>query len=151
LASFAVAMKAFRLRFSTTPELIAELEHEISVCREFGLDRELPFVLFVMCIILLVQGDFEAARPYLDEAIEATQRDSRPDAASHILSLQADLARTQGNYAEAREFYSQYIESSLLLRDRWSANRGMSELAHVYRYEGNLEEAESRRSGTTRP
>jgi predicted ATPase/class 3 adenylate cyclase len=143
LASFAVAMKAFRIRFSTTPELMAELEHEISVCREFGLDRELPFVLFVMCIILLVQGDFEAARPYLDEAIEATQRDSRPDAASHILSLQADLARTQGNYAEAREFYSQYIESSLLLRDRWSANRGMSELAHVYRYEGNLEEAES--------
>ena len=82
--------------------------------------------------------------PYFNEAIELVQKIDSPRSNAQIYSARAFLASLQGNLDEAKELLSLANENFKVFNDWMSVNGGRSRLAHIYRREGNLEEAEAR-------
>jgi predicted ATPase len=136
-----ISWVAFHARYSMTPELMQEVKDAIEISREGNDDVALVWLLFVLAMTQYFQGNLESGLPYIHEALELVQKINSPRAKSDIFNARAVLAIEQGNFDEAKEFISRSIENFELFNDWMSVNRGLSQLAHINRREGNLEEA----------
>jgi len=126
-----------------TPRVWQEVEEGIALCRQHGYRWELVWGLSAAAGLLVQQGKTEAALTYFAEVL-ATAREfhtPRGDAMAHY--LQATKADMEGNLAEAKANYLAMIEFYEAMNDRRQVLSTRSDLAHVYRREGNLAEAEA--------
>jgi len=143
LLAHGIAWKAFHARFSMTPEIMQDVEAEINISRELNYDFALGMLLMVSGTIQFLQGNIEAGMPHFEEARELYRKIDSPSANADYYSIRAYIASAQGNLDEAKEFLSRASENYKIFNDWMSVNRGLSELGHIYRREGDLEEAEA--------
>jgi predicted ATPase/class 3 adenylate cyclase len=119
-----------------------ELDEAIMMSREEGLDLALAWLLFISWAIQVGQRKIAEAERYFQEALQIIRKINNPYLNAIALAARAGFATAMNNLDEAKELYVQVIENSKALNERSGAVRSMSDLAHLYRREWDLEEAE---------
>jgi predicted ATPase len=144
LMAIAISMKAQAMGTNVTPEIIEQMEAVIDLSRQNDYQFELIMALFSTGQAYIVRGDLKKGRIYLDEVIqlaEALLADSFLKA--WIYYPLALLAREANDPAEAERFFLLAIEASEKMGDQRLTASARSELAHLYRQAGRLDEAEA--------
>jgi non-specific serine/threonine protein kinase len=140
--AYATSVKYLQHPFNLPPEAMQELEEAVSISRENGYEAELGLSLVVYGIALDAQGKAEMAMAYLQEALSISRRvNSRLDAG--IFGVQARLAVSLGDSDSAKSTIEAALDDYKAMNHRRGIVMGQSSLAHIYREEGNLDEAES--------
>ena len=141
LLAFALGMKAQAMGSNVTWEVIAELEEVIDLCRRDGYEMELIMALLSVGQAYLVKGDIEKGQRTIAEVIELVEKFDILYVEAWVYYVQAILARLTRNISEAERYYLITIETNEKLGNQRLTATGLSELAHLYRQEGRLDEA----------
>lgn len=129
--------------FNITAEGMQELEKLIEICREKGFELELVNTLGAYAWGLHAQGKTELAMPYFQELLEIVRRINNPRLNAGINRIQGYLAEIRGDLGEAKDYILLAIENYQKLNDRRGIVFNQSDIAHILRREGKLEEAEA--------
>ncbi len=141
LLAIALGMKAQGMGSNVTREIIEDLEGVIEPCRREGYEVELVMALFSLGQAYAFTGDMDKGREAIAEVIYLLERYDVLVIKAWVYFMQATLARLTGNFSEAESYFSVAIETNEKLGNRRLTATGRSELAHLYRHEGRLEEA----------
>lgn len=141
LLAFALGMKAQAMGSNVTWENITELEETIETCRQQGYELELILALFSVGQAYLVKGDIENGQKAITEVIELVEKHDVLFIKAWVYYVQAIKARLTDDFSDAERYYLMAIEGNDKLGNQRLATTGRSELAHLYRHEGRLEEA----------
>jgi predicted ATPase/class 3 adenylate cyclase len=139
--TYALSMKAQAMGSNVTLEIIEQLEEVIERCRRKGYEIELILALFSMGQAYLIQGDAEKGHKIIHEVIELLDKVDLLYIKAWVYSIQAIEARLTKKISEAERYYLIAIEANEKLGNQRLATTARSELAHLYRQEGRLEEA----------
>jgi predicted ATPase/class 3 adenylate cyclase len=138
-----IARKAVGGWFNLPLEGMLELEEAIAISRENGFEDELVWSTGIYALALSAQGRTELAMSHLEEVSEITQRIDNPLSNASLYRTRGLLTKIQGDLDEAKRLILLSIENYEVLKDRRNIIRGQSEVAHILRQEGNIEEAEA--------
>jgi predicted ATPase/class 3 adenylate cyclase len=141
LLAFALGMKAQAMGSNVTSEIIAQLEEIIEICRQQGYEMELILALFSVGQAYLVKGEVEKGQRAITEVIELVEKHDVLFIKAWVYYVQAIKARLTQDLSDAERYYLMAIEGNERLGNQRLATTGRSELAHLYRQEGRLEEA----------
>jgi tetratricopeptide (TPR) repeat protein len=86
-------------------------------------------------------GQLNKGKTYLDEVIEIIEKHEIPFFSSWVYYPQALLAKAQGDLTKAEKYFMITIDSLSETRDRRMVTTAQSELAHLYRRQGRIDEA----------
>lgn len=142
--AFAIALKTFRLTQTGAeigPEWDQEVERALRICEQHGFEVELLWLHLVKFDVLITQGKAEMAMPHLQETFKLAEQNKSPQINAIIFAIQARSALTRGDLSAAGEYFLQSIEQSTVINDQKLALMSRSELSHILRRAGNLEEA----------
>jgi predicted ATPase/class 3 adenylate cyclase len=140
LLAYAIILRSIQTRFNMSPEALHELEEAIAISRENRYELELEMSLGVYGLALELQGKSALAKPFFDEAIELNRSSTDPFAISFFPIL---MAASTGDREKAKEYLSSALENYKSLNYRRGIAIAQSNLAHLLRQEGNLEQAEA--------
>jgi len=143
LLAFALGMKAQAVGSNVAWEIIEQLEEIIELCRQEGFEVELILALFSVGQAYLVKGDIEKGQIAISEVIELVEKHDVLILKAWVYYVQAIKARLTQDVSEAERYYVLAIEGNEELGNQRLATTGRSELAHLYRQEGRLDEATS--------
>jgi predicted ATPase/class 3 adenylate cyclase len=141
LLAFALGMKAQAMGSNVTWEIIEQLEEIIEVCRQSGYEMELIMALFSAGQAYLVKGEIEKGQRAITEVIELVEKHDVLFIKAWVYYVQAIKARLTKDLSEAERYYLLAIEGNEKLGNQRLTATGRSELAHLYRQEGRLDEA----------
>ncbi len=142
LLAIALGMKAQAMVTNVSWELIEQLEGIIEICRRNGYEMELIMALFSVGQAYLVKGDLEKGERSITEVIDLIERYDVPFIEAWVYTAQAMLARLNRKTSEVERYYLLAVEANEKLGNQRLVATGRSELAHLYRHEGRLDEAE---------
>ena len=145
LLAIVLGFQASSLMFiGDTATVQALLEEAVAAGRESGdkLARGLPLGLYGQALTVL-GGDAALAHQYGEEGVALVQQSGDRWASTMALLGMAMTATFLEDYAEARARFSTLGPRFAELGDRHRMNMVKSELAHLDRYEGQLEKAEA--------
>jgi tetratricopeptide (TPR) repeat protein len=142
LLAIALGMKAQAMGSNVTWELIEQLEGVIEICRRNGYEMELIMALFSAGQAYLVKGDLEKGGRTIAEVIDLLEKYDVPFIEAWAFTAQAMLAQLNGNTSDVERYYLLAIDANENLGNQRLVATGRSELAHLYRHEGRLDEAE---------
>jgi predicted ATPase/class 3 adenylate cyclase len=120
------------------------LQEGVSLCRKWNYTQELAFVLESLAYITLeIRGQHTAdqVQAYLEESLAISQSSANLNARVMTEGTLARLALYKGNFQEAREHADRMLALHEEMGDQLSITGHNSEVAHVLRQYGNLEEA----------
>jgi len=139
LLAHAIILKSIQTRFSMSPEAMQQLAEAIAISRENRYELELELSLGVYGLALDGQGKSELAKPFFEEAIELNRSSTDPFAISFFPIL---MAESMEDHERAKKYLTSALASYKSLNYRRGIAIAQSNLAHLLRQEGNLEEAE---------
>ena len=142
LLVFGIALKNMVNFRHFDSDSMRELDEAIWIDRENKMDSEIAFAARIYGSLLIVHGKFDLAMPYFEEAIEVVRRTNDPGHYIGFVDVRGQVAEIQGDWAEAKKYRVAAIEHYKVLNHRRSIAVHQSELAHILRKEGNLDEAE---------
>ncbi len=142
LLAYAIGVKSMQIRFNMTPDAMRELEEAIAISQDNGYDIELAFSLMIYAMALDAQGKDDLAMTVFQEVVEVSRKISNPQSNALIYRVQGLVAKMQGKLDEAKRYALLAIENYEVLADRRAIVVNQSELAHLLRREGYIEEAE---------
>jgi predicted ATPase/class 3 adenylate cyclase len=125
-----------------TAETVPELEEAIAISRDIGFDLGFAWASGVYGLVHLMQGRSEMAIPYYEESVKSMQRVDNPRMNASMFAGRAQIAYLRGDVGGARQLLLTGIENSAALRDWRTVNSYRSNLAHLLRREGDVDEAE---------
>jgi len=141
LLAFTVSMKAQAMVTNVSQEIIEELEEIIVRCRQNNLEIELLMVLFSVGQAYILQGHLEKGKKYLAEVNQLMNKFDIPIINTWVYYVQALLEKAEQNLFEAEKYFRLTIDAN----EKWGHQRmvatARSELAHLYRREHRLDEA----------
>ena len=143
LLAFALGMKAQAMGSNVTWEIIEQLVEIIDVCHRKGYELELILALFSVGQAYFVKGDFEKGQRAITEVIELVEKYDVLFVKAWVYYVQAIEARLNRDVSEAERYYILAVEANERLGNQRLVATGRSELAHLYRQEGRLDEAEA--------
>jgi tetratricopeptide (TPR) repeat protein len=147
LLAMGLAAKNVSLMFTHTPEnmppeSLHEVEQAIAISRRNGYQEELFWALSTAGEIHVRQGNIELGMRYFTEVMAVAQEFNSPRGNAASLIIQARVGDMQGNPDAAIENRSLAIEALKSVKDQMNIQILRSDLAHIHRRTGNLEEAE---------
>ena len=120
------------------------LHESEALCRKLGYQQELASVSQSLAYITLElrgQGAVEQVQAYLEEGLTLYQGSASLEALMRAEGTLAQLAFFRGNLQEAREHADRMLVLHHEMGDQLGTTAHNSEMAHVLRQTGNLEEA----------
>ncbi len=141
LLALALSMKAQAMGYRVTQEIIDQLLNAIELCRRNGYELELTYALYSTSQALFIIGDFEAGRKVFAEVVERIEEKSLLNMKSWVYALRAVEALLNREFSNAERYYLIAIKESEKLRDQRMLATFRSDLAHIYRQLGRLDEA----------
>lgn len=141
LLAFALGMKAQAMGSSVTWELIEQLDEVIDLIRRNGYEMELIFAVFSAGLAHLVKGDSEKGKRYFAEVFELVEKFDGLFIQAWFYYAQATQAQMTRKTAEAERYFLLAADANEKLGNQRLAATCQSELAHLYRHEGRLDEA----------
>jgi predicted ATPase/class 3 adenylate cyclase len=141
--AYALSMKAQAMGSNVTLEIIEQLEEVIERCRRKGYETELILALFSVGQAYLIKGDADKGHKIIDEVIELLEKNDLLYIRAWVYSIQATEARLTNKISEAERYYKRLIaiEANEKVGNQRLGTTARSELAHLYRQEGRLDEA----------
>lgn len=124
-----------------TAEAVPELEEAIAISRDIGFDLGFAWASGVYGMLHLMQGRSEVAIPYYEESVKSMQRVDNPRMNASLFSGRAQIAYLRGDVGGARQLLLTGIENAAALGDWRTVNSYRSNLAHLLRREGDVDEA----------
>jgi predicted ATPase/class 3 adenylate cyclase len=122
----------------------SSLEEGESLCRKWNYEQELAAILQSLAYITLeIRGQraVEQVQAYLEESLSISQGSVNLNALVMTEGTLAQLAFYKGNFQEARKHADRMLALHEEMGDQLSITGHNSEVAHVLRQSGNLEEA----------
>ena len=141
ILAITLGMKAQAMVSNVTWEIIEQLEQVIDVCRQKGYEIELIMALFSIGQAYLVKGEAEKGQTAITEVIELVEKYDVLYVKAWVYYVQAIEARLTQKSSEAERYYLLAIEANEKLANQRLVASAQSELAHLYRQAGRLEEA----------
>lgn len=120
----------------------AWLEEGLSLSRQIGYATGIGLGLGGL-VFIVAMGDPQAALPLLDEAIRFSREVGNPWAMGLALTNVARLARYSGRGVDARAMLAEAASIARASRNRQLYTMSRSELGHILRLDGALDEAEA--------
>lgn len=137
--AFSGSAKLFEGDFETAR---AQIQEAISVCEAAGDRYGLGLALGMMAQAeMIINRDKEAAEHYEQQALELTNEMSGTWTGLMMYFGTGRGAMYRGEYAIARERFAYCLPLFIEMRDDHRTNMIYSELAHMDRYEGKLQQA----------
>jgi predicted ATPase/class 3 adenylate cyclase len=141
LLAFALGMKAQAMGSNVSWDIIEQLEEVIDRSRQNGYEMELIFANFSVGQAYLVKGDYDQGEKVFAEVLELVEKFDFLVFKSWVYLAKAIKARLTQKMTEAERYYLLAIEANEKLGNQRLAASGRSELAHLYRRQGRLDEA----------
>jgi tetratricopeptide (TPR) repeat protein len=141
LLAFALSMKIQAMGSNVTWEIIYQLEEIIEICRQSNYELELVTALFSVGQAYFVKGDSEKGERNIAEVIELVEKLDVPYIKAWVYYVKAIEARMAHKSSAAERYYLLVIEGNEKLGNQRLTATGRSDLAHLYRQEGRLDEA----------
>jgi predicted ATPase/class 3 adenylate cyclase len=139
---YATTLKLIPRIFRLSEEELEELEEAIALGREHELETELVLTSRIYAGALFLKGKAEQAVQVLDEALDRMGQVEDPRKHLGVLNLQVFRAEFAGDAAAAKKYRKLAVAQLRAAKHRRTAAMHESELAHLLRREGSLEEAE---------
>jgi non-specific serine/threonine protein kinase len=139
----AIIYKYAQNYYNMTPREMAEVEDAITISRENGFERERALLLGIYAYALNAQGKPELAINCFQESIEIVRKIDNPSLNANIYGIQGTIARMQGDLDEAKRYALLAIEYYEALNHPGAVLSSKSELAHMYRRDGEFAKAET--------
>ncbi len=140
---YAIGIKHGGLRDFRSEEQLRELEEAIAIGRENGFVMELIYPLGAVAASLFARGKVDEGMPYMEEVLDFARQVDNPFMNAVVQAGQGFVARLRGDLAAAREHTSAALTNYEALNMRRSVATARSELAHIARQVGDLDEAEA--------
>jgi ATP/maltotriose-dependent transcriptional regulator MalT len=143
ILAFAISMKAQAMGTNVTQEVLDLLEDVIAFSRKRKDKYELFLAVFSAGQAYIQIGQPQKGKTYLDEVTEMVEKYEIPFFSSWVYYPQALLAKYDGDLNKAEKYFKITIDSLSKFRGRRMVATAQSELAHLYRQQGRLDEAEA--------
>ena len=140
---FSLSMKSQAMGTTVTQAIIEQLEDAIELCRRKGYQKELIIALFSIGQAYLVTGDIEKGEKAIVEVLELIEKDDVIYIKAWAYYIQAVKARLTHKIAEAEKYFMMTSDVNEKLGNQRLATTARSELAHLYRSQGKLDEAKA--------
>lgn len=108
----------------------------VALFRRAGHWRDLTFLLGIYSDTLLSNGDQDAALPLLEEAEELSRRTNNKRSLEFVLIAKSRMALMSGNFAEAKTYVQEWIETADKLGNRMGYLWGRARLGYILLVEG---------------
>jgi len=143
ILAMTTGMKAQAMGTTVSPDILDQLEDIIDRCRQENYELELLMVLFSAGQAHILKSHLDKGKAYLNEVIQLMGEFDVPIINTWIYYAQALLEKALQNRGEAEKNFRLAIEAN----EKWGHRRmvatARSELAHLYRQENRLDEAET--------
>jgi predicted ATPase/class 3 adenylate cyclase len=120
-----------------------ELEEAIAIGRENGFVVELIYPLGAYALSLIAEGKMDEGWPLVEEALALARQLNNPYMNAVVQAGHGMVASLRGELAAAREHSLVALENYETLNMRRGTATARSQVAHVARWTGDLEEAEA--------
>lgn len=141
LWAVSLGMKAQAMVSNVTWELIGQLEEVIILCRQNHYEMELIFGLFSVGQAYFVRGEIEKGQRAITEVVERVEAYGAIFIRGWVYYAQAIQARLARQISAAERYFMLCIDANEKLGNQRLAVSARSDLAHMYRHEGRLDEA----------
>jgi predicted ATPase/class 3 adenylate cyclase len=141
ILAFALSMKAQALWTGVTWDVIEQMNEAIALSRRNGYEIELLMLLFSAGQAYLARDDLEKGKEYYEEAVNKLENFDVPFMHAWAYVTRAQVAMAYQDMTKAEEYSLLASDTYGKLGDQRMAATTRSMLAHIYRNEGQLDEA----------
>jgi len=141
LWALSLGMKAQAMVTNVTGEVINQLEEAITLCRQNHYGMELVFSLYSVGQAYLIKGEVEKGQRAISEVVALMETFDVTIIKAWVYYAQAIQAHLIQQNADAEKYYLLAVEANEKVGNQRLVATGRSELAHLYRREGRLDEA----------
>ncbi len=141
ILAFALSMKAQAMGSNVTWEIIEQLEEIIKICRLNNYEMELVAALFSVGQAYFVKEDAEKGGRNIAEVIKLVETHNVLYIKAWVYYVKAIEASMAHKISDAERYYLLAIEENEKLGNQRLTATGRSDLAHLFRHEGRLDEA----------
>ncbi len=138
----AISMKLQATITSGTPINFSEIEEMMTISRQKEMTFERFMALLAGGMAYIAAGDFEKGKAYQIELNQIVGDNLTGDLFAWNYQSQAFLAQAEGNHAEAERYLQLSLEAYTIAKNRRMSAFVRSDLAHMYRSQGRVAEAE---------
>jgi predicted ATPase/class 3 adenylate cyclase len=128
-------------RYEISPEWEQEVDRALEISGQYGFEISEGWLNLVKFYLHGYQGEFAKALPHFQRVIQIAGNFNNPRINANVLQIQARMAALQGDTETAKAYFLKAIDDFRAINDLRNILHSNSDLAHLLRREGNLQEA----------
>jgi predicted ATPase/class 3 adenylate cyclase len=128
-------------RYKISPAWEQEVDRALEISEQHGFEISEGWLNLVKFYLYAYQGEFAKALPHFQRVIEIAENFNNPRINGNLLQIQARMAALQGDIETAKSTFLKAIEDFRAINDLRNVLHSNSDLAHLLRRNGKLQEA----------
>jgi tetratricopeptide (TPR) repeat protein len=117
------------------------VDRALEISGQYGFEISEGWLNLVKFYLYGYQGEFAKALPHFQRVIQIAGNFNNPRINANVLQIQARMAALQGDTETAKAYFLKAIDDFRAINDLRNILHSNSDLAHLLRREGNLQEA----------
>jgi tetratricopeptide (TPR) repeat protein len=129
-------------RYEISSEWEQEVDRALEVSEQHGFEISEGWLNLVkFYLYVYYKGEFAMALPHFQRVLQIAGKFNNPRVNGNVLQTQARIAAFQGNTETAKETFLKAIDNFRAINDLRNVLHSNSDLAHLFRRSGNVQEA----------
>jgi predicted ATPase len=128
-------------QYEISPEWVQEVDRALEISEQNRFVISEGWLNLVKFFLYVNQGEFAIAQPYFQRVIQIARKFNNPRTNANVLQVQARMAAFQGDTETAKDYFLKAIDDFRAINDQRNVLHSNSDLAHLFRRTGNIQEA----------
>jgi predicted ATPase/class 3 adenylate cyclase len=128
-------------RYEISPAWEQEVDHALEISEQHGFEISEGWLNLVKFFLYAYQGEYAKSLPHFQRVIEIAGNFNNPRINGNILQIQARMAALQGDKETAKSTFLKAVDDFRAINDQRNLLHSKSDLAHLLRRNGKLQEA----------
>jgi predicted ATPase len=128
-------------QYEISPEWEGEVDRALEISEQHGFEISEGWLNLVKFYLYAYRGEFAKALPHFQRVIEIAGKFNNPRVNANVLQIQARMAALQGDTETAKDYFLKAINDFRAINDQRNILHSNSDLAHLFRRTGNMQEA----------
>jgi predicted ATPase len=128
-------------QYEISPEWEGEVDRALEISEQHGFEISEGWLNLVKFYLYAYRREFAKALPHFQRVIEIAGKFNNPRVNANVLQIQARMAALQGDTETAKDYFLKAINDFRAINDQRNILHSNSDLAHLFRRTGNMQEA----------
>jgi predicted ATPase len=128
-------------QYEISPEWEGKVDRALEISEQHGFEISEGWLNLVKFYLYAYRREFAKALPHFQRVIEIAGKFNNPRVNANVLQIQARMAALQGDTETAKDYFLKAINDFRAINDQRNILHSNSDLAHLFRRTGNMQEA----------